>query len=123
MGPVGTSNELLDNILSRALALLDEETKALRDGRAVEHSSFIARKSMIAFELDAIARMPRAAEPDEGARRQLRQLRAKLEENRSLLEVHISACKEIAKILADAVRSADWDGTYTALQAKRGKDA
>ena len=115
--------DLLDNILDRAHALLAEETAALEEFRAADYTTFSVRKSMILFELNAIFRGKQGHQFDGNVRKKLGSLRAKLQENRDLLEAHIDAGRAIAKILADVVRSAEWDGTYTAVQARQGQKA
>ena len=40
-------------------------------------------------------------------------LRAKLDVNRAVLETHLAAVREVATVLADAIRDAESDGTYS----------
>lgn len=117
-------HELIDDLLLRAAKLLDEESAALRSCRVCDHSEFVARKNMIAFQLEALSREGAGGMP---ANRLLRErvdaLRRSLQENQAALEVHISVMREITRIIADVVEAAESDGTYTAEQARRGRRA
>lgn len=111
----------LAGVVSRASALVEEETRALQEYRQADYSGFVTRKDMIAFELSAIANMAAGIAPDDELRRQFEHLSVKLEENRKLLQVHIGASKQIAQMLADVVRAGESDGTYCVRRSKGGK--
>ena len=51
----------------------------------------------------------------------LQRLREKLERNRSILEMHYDAVREVASIIVKAVKEAESDGTYTGRAAQDGK--
>ena len=114
-------HDSFQSVLLRAIAMVAEETAALRDCRPLDHSAFAARKNMIAFELERLGRPIETIESDDATRDQVKALRARLNENRALLEIHISASREIARILADIARLADSDGTYNVARAERGR--
>ena len=44
---------------------------------------------------------------------EIQRLREKLERNRSLLEMHYDAVREVASIIVRAIKEAESDGTYT----------
>ena len=113
------STDRFESILSRALALVDEESAALRECRPIDYGSMVARKNLIAYELEMLSQTARPFDLVAGARDQLASLRSKLHDNRALLDVHIGASREIAEILADLVRVAESDGTYHVPSAIR----
>lgn len=119
MSPRTPVHDQLVSVVSRACALVDEETSALQDNRTVDHSAFVARKDMIAFELGTIARAAAGLAPTEELRRQFEELSVKLEKNRKLLEIHIGASRQIARMLADVVRAGNSDGTYSVRPGER----
>ncbi len=57
--------------------------------------------------------MPTEA-PDEVIRSRLPRLRSKLSRNQELLAIHLAAAREISDVLAQAMRDAESDGTYSA---------
>jgi hypothetical protein len=52
---------------------------------------------------------------------EIQRLREKLERNRSLLEMHYDAVREVASIIVKAIKDADSDGTYTGRGTQDGK--
>lgn len=105
-------------ILGRAIALIEEETAGLRAGHALDHQAYAARKSMLLLELERLGRTLAAAGSDAAVQRQLALLRARLEENRALLDVHIAAARDIVAMLAELMRAAESDGTYSAVHVR-----
>lgn len=110
----------IHGILTRAMGLLEDESVSLQEQRDHAQGEIIARKNMIAFELGTIARMAERVVPDDELRGRFADLRAKLEGNRRLLEVHLGASRQIARILAEVVRASEADGTYTVPLFKQG---
>jgi hypothetical protein len=64
--------------------------------------------------------MMTGAEPDAALRRLLEQLNAKLEANRRVLKLHVDAVREIAGIIAQSMRDAESDGTYSHAFRSKG---
>lgn len=52
---------------------------------------------------------------------EIRRLREKLERNRSILEMHYDAVREVAGIIVKAIKEAESDGTYTGRAAQDGR--
>jgi hypothetical protein len=109
----------LGSILSRAIALVAEETLSLQNGAAVDDAGFAARKSMILYELQKLEGAPAAASSDAETVAQLKQLRTLLGENRAALAAHIAAANAITAVFAELSRAADSDGTYSVSMASR----
>lgn len=109
----------LAGALARAISLLDEETAALRQARAIDTEAIVQRKTVIAFEIEALARAVARGGLSPGECAQLRTLRDRLHENRGLLAIHIASCRELVGVLSAAVERAEWDGTYMVPRASR----
>lgn len=122
---LGGANPLASLPLERAIERLeevvDEETAALRSRTAVDLKDFNNRKSQGLLELNRALRGLDAAARDAAAPARLARLRAKLEVNRRVLEVHLAAVREVATVLSDAIRDAESDGTYSpSIRGGRG---
>ncbi|MGY8707290.1 flagellar biosynthesis protein FlgN [Bradyrhizobium sp. 18BD] len=107
--------------IRRLEAIVEEETAALSSGRKVDFDDFSARKSrsMLEFVRLMRARMHLGAEVE--VTEEIQRLREKLERNRSLLEMHYDAVREVASIIVKAIKDAESDGTYTGRTAQDGK--
>ena len=101
--------------------IVEEETAALATGQKIDFDDFSARKSrsMLEFVRLMRARMHLGAEVE--ITEEIQRLREKLERNRSLLEMHYDAVREVAAIIVRAIKDAESDGTYTGRAAQDGK--
>jgi hypothetical protein len=104
---------MLEVSLHRLEEIVDQETAALRERRAVDLKEFNDRKSQALLELTRMMRAMQGTEtsPDMAAR--VHSLRHKLAVNQQVLKMHLEAVREISTSLSDAIRHADSDGTYT----------
>lgn len=100
--------------LRRLEATVDAETDALLAHRPVDHDALNQRKSQSLLELTRLARGIDVDRLDAATSLQLARLRDKLARNQEVVAMHLRAVEEIGETLADAVRHAEWDGTYTA---------
>jgi hypothetical protein len=103
----------LGHAVGRLEVLIEQETAALRHATADDLRDFNNRKAQAFVELNrAIAGVgPRAPSPD--VRQRLTALRGKLDANRRALKMHLDAVQEVATMLADQMREAESDGTYS----------
>jgi hypothetical protein len=101
--------------------IVEEETTALATGQKVDFDDFSARKSrsMLEFVRLMRARMHLGGETE--ITEQIQRLREKLERNRSLLEMHYDAVREVAAIIVRAIKESESDGTYTGRAVRDGK--
>jgi hypothetical protein len=117
------SEEVLALLASirRLAGIVEEETAALATGNKIDFDDFSARKSrsMLEFVRLMRARMHLGGEAE--VTEEIQRLRHKLERNRSLLEMHYDAVREVATIIVRAIREADSDGTYSGRAAQDGK--
>jgi hypothetical protein len=110
--PAATLTALL-RAVERTEDLLDEETFALKDRRAIDLVSFIRRKNQGLLEITRAARALRDYEVEPVVTDRLACLKEKLERNQAVLRLHLEAVREVAELLAKAARDADSDGTYS----------
>ena len=107
--------------IRRLESIVEEETVALTTGRKIDFDDFSARKSrsMLEFVRLMRARMHLGSEVE--VTEQVQRLREKLERNRSVLEMHYDAVREVAGIIVKAIKEAESDGTYTGRAAQDGR--
>ena len=107
--------------IRRLESIVEEETVALATGKKIDFDDFSARKSrsMLEFVRLMRARMHLGSEVE--ITEEVQRLREKLERNRSILEMHYDAVREVATIIVKAIKDADSDGTYTGRATQDGK--
>jgi len=103
----------LDRVIERLEEVVDQETAALRNRTAIDLKDFNNRKSQGLLELNRALRGLDNPPKDRTVTTRLAGLRAKLDVNRAVLETHLAAVREVATVLADAIRDAESDGTYS----------
>src|SRR6185503_19748050 len=103
----------LDRVIERLEEVVDQETAALRNRTAIDLKDFNNRKSQGLLELNRALRGLDNPPKDRTVTTRLAGLRTKLDVNRAVLETHLAAVREVATVLADAIRDAESDGTYS----------
>ncbi|MFA5950148.1 MAG: hypothetical protein WC807_07680 [Hyphomicrobium sp.] len=103
----------LDVTIQRLEEVIEQETTTLRSGVSVNIEAFNVRKSQALLELTRLLRQVQGGPPNEQLVKRVESLQAKLAVNRAVLKMHLEAVREISSTLADAIREADSDGTYT----------
>lgn len=113
---------MADQAIERLEELLQQETEALRTGAAVDLRQLNGRKAQALHELKRLGSAQLGAGPGRDAEMAARftRLRSALEANRHMLELHVTAMREITSVMAEAIRAAESDGTYSARVAKPG---
>ena len=89
------------------------ETEALMAHRPIDQEAVNRRKSQSLLEL---TRLTRGLDPDQldaPVIDQLLRLRGALERNQATVGLHLRAVEEISGIVADSLRDAESDGTYS----------
>ena len=104
----------LETIIQRLEEVVDQETAALRSRKPVDLKEFNDRKSHALLDLSRALRQVQTSGTNQARLKdRLAQLRAKLEVNRRVLQMHLEAVREVSTTLADAIREQDSDGTYS----------
>jgi hypothetical protein len=106
-------NAILEKAVRRLEDVVEQETAALRNRAPIDLNEFNHRKNQGLLELDRALRLLNGAPPSDEVKGGLRMLRRKLDENREVLKTHIEAVREVAAIIAEAIRGAESDGTYS----------
>jgi hypothetical protein len=105
---------MLIKSIERLEETIEAETAALLTSKLVDHEEFNRRKSQSLLELTRLTRALQGEPLNPETSRRLEALRAKLDRNHSVLEMHLRAVQEVADIVSKAIQSAESDGTYSA---------
>lgn len=109
----GTIVSMLEVSLARLEEIVDQETAALKSRQPIDLNEFNNRKSQALLELTRMLRSMQGVETIPEAAARVGSLKAKLVLNQQALKMHLEAVREISTTLADAIRHAESDGTYT----------
>jgi len=104
---------LLEAAIQRLEDVVEEETAALRGRVAVDLKDFNNRKSQGLLDLTRALRLLDGAAHEQALADRLAGLRAKLDTNKAVLQMHLDAVREVAAIMTEAIRDAESDGTYS----------
>jgi hypothetical protein len=107
--------------IRRLESIVEEETAALATGRKIDFDDFSARKSRSMLEFVRLMRARMHLGSETVITDEIQRLRDKLERNRSILEMHYDAVREVATVIVRAIREAESDGTYSGRAAGDGK--
>jgi hypothetical protein len=99
--------------IARLEGVIDEETAALQSRRHIDLDGTSRRKNRGLLELVRSTRGVGDLQRDPRIADRLTELRHKLERNRSLLQMHLDAVREVSAIIARTIREAESDGTYS----------
>lgn len=110
---VRSAAPMLETSIQRLEEIVDQETHALRTRQAIDLKEFNDRKSQALLELTRSLRLVQGSGPDPALAVRVGTLKVKLAINQAALKVHLDAVREISTSLADAIRQAESDGTYT----------
>lgn len=115
MRPSGASPGLqnLTDTIQRLEEVVEQETAALKTHTAVDLNDFNNRKSQGLLDLSRALRQLGEAARDPAVTTRLAALREKLAVNQAVLKMHLDAVREVSTIVADAIREAESDGTYS----------
>lgn len=104
---------LIESTIERLEEAVEQETAALHSRAGGDLKEFNDRKSQGLLELTRVMRHIEGAAPEAALMSSLARLRTKLEINSAALKLHLEAVREISAVMADAMRSAESDGTYS----------
>lgn len=109
----GLAGAPLDRAIDHLGLVVDQETAALRSRARVDLAQLNNRKNQGLLELTRALRTLDPGAPNSAVAARLADLRAKLDVNRALLKTHLEAVREVASVVADAIRDSEFDGTYS----------
>jgi hypothetical protein len=105
--------------IRRLEGIVEEETVALETGKNIDFDDFSARKSRSMLEFVRLMRPRMHLGGQREITEEIQRLRQKLERNRTILEMHYDAVREVATIIIRALREAESDGTYARWAQER----
>lgn len=106
-------SSVVDKAVQRLEEVVEQETAALRSRARIDLQDYSNRKSQGLLELTRALRTIDGATADRAVLERLAALRAKLEANRAVLKMHLDAVREVSTAVAEAMRAAESDGTYS----------
>ena len=99
--------------IERLEQIIDQETRELKQNKAVDLRDFNHRKSQGLLELTRSMRGLGSAGIGKGVQAGLARLRGKLDANLSLLRLHLTAAQEVAALISRVIQDEESDGTYS----------
>lgn len=112
----------LERAIERLEEVVEQETAALEGRTGIDLKDFNNRKSQGLLDLNRALRAHDGLARDKAALARLAGLRVKLDTNRAVLKTHLDAVREVATVLADAIRDSESDGTYSPAIRGYGQD-
>ena len=107
--------------IERVKQVIDEDTQFLKSGDLTDVTKYSERKNRSLIELNrALKMIPRDPGAQERLAIYMQPLRAKLAENADLLSARLNAIREVADVIAGAIKDAQSDGTYLAPSRAAG---
>jgi hypothetical protein len=110
--PAGQEEGFL-NTVQRLEDIIDLETKTLQSFEPVSLKEFNHKKIYGLIELLRVISKHDSAKLSPEMEIVLSRLRGKLEENMSVLHMHLTAIREISAVMTNAIKEHDSDGTYS----------
>ncbi|SDR62894.1 hypothetical protein SAMN05444161_0668 [Rhizobiales bacterium GAS191] len=107
--------------IDRLEQLIDQETLELRSLKPMDLREFNRRKSQGLLELSRAMRGLGERVRDDRVPERLTELRTKLDNNLSMLRMHLRAAQEVTSIIARAIQDAESDGTYSASVSTKSR--
>ena len=110
------SQQALTSLLNTIAAIqgvVEEETAALNSRKQVDFDTFTQRKSQGLLELNRAMKGLGTTADHPTVVERLARLREKLAINQATLQLHLDAVREISTLMANAIREAESDGTYS----------
>ena len=104
---------LVESAIERLEEAVEQETAALQTRAGIDLKEFNDRKSQGLLELTRAMRHIEGTAPEPALVTRLARLRSKLDRNSVALRMHLDAMREISAVMADAMRDAESDGTYS----------
>jgi hypothetical protein len=112
-GDGAAASSAFERCIERLEDAVDQETAALKGRAVADLREFNTRKSQGLLELSRSVRHFQGAPPSNAVLARLAGLREKLDANKAVLKLHMEAVREVSTVMADAIRDAESDGTYS----------
>ena len=100
-------------IIRRIEVSIDAESVVLREQNTEQFAELNKIKAHCLVDLTRLSRVAGGWQSDAEMQRQLSSLKLALDRNKQIVEAHLSAAREVSKILTKLIKSSDYDGTYS----------
>ena len=119
--PPGAGGEAsgFDKVLSGLMSVLEVERQALEDTSRADFPGLTRQKLQLLMQLDRLAASNRTAGAPESVGEKLVEAKRRLDENARILKLRMDAIREVAELIAEDIRDAESDGTYSVSGAAR----
>lgn len=107
--PTGSSLQL---IIRRLSTCIEEETDQVQKDTAYDFRASSERKSRLLYELNRASRTIDFRTLDAACLEELRRLKKALAVNREQIQAHLTAVRDVSRIMVDFIRNEEADGTY-----------
>lgn len=114
-------NRTISNVVDRLIEAVDAENQHLRSGRLDSLEQFVAKKNHALVELSRVVAPEDIPTLSMVLKEQIIKLKQVLSANESLLEIRAEAVRELSRIVRDAMRAMDSDGTYDGQVTSQAK--
>jgi hypothetical protein len=101
------------SVVDRLQGVIDFETDSLSRHVAIDLAELNRQKRQGMLELTRLMRGFGTRPASDAVRERLVELGTALDRNRAVLDVQLGAMREIAEIIAQVMKDAEWDGTYS----------
>jgi hypothetical protein len=108
-----TSTAALLQTVERLEQVIELETATLKQSQPADLRDFNAKKSQGLLELNRMLKSVDQGVLVRELREPLGRLREKLDRNLHMLQNHLRAVREVARVIASAIQDSESDGTYS----------
>lgn len=115
----GTAASVLLHAIQRLENVIDEEIMALQQRQKVDFDAFSRRKNRGLLELVRSSKAAGESGRNPAVAAEVIKLRAKLEQNYTVLRLHFEAVRAVSELICRTIREAESDGTYAVASRRK----
>lgn len=119
-GRTGMSAAAVTEIVRRLIAIVEDETRHLRENNTSDIATYTARKNRTLLELNRALASAEKRATSSSFFEAVEILRVRMAENKNELHRHLSAVKEFSGFLETEARRNETDGTYSMSICRTG---
>jgi hypothetical protein len=116
--PNAAANVLL-HAIQRLESVIDEEIMARQQRQKVDFDTFSRRKNRGLLELVRSSKAAGESGRNAEVTAEVVKLRAKLEQNYTILRLHFEAVRAVSELICRTIREAESDGTYVVASRRK----
>lgn len=112
MSATDNAGSSLGTIIRRLSAYIEQETDQIEQNVAFDYRASSEKKSRLLYELNRASRTVDMRQFDNGDLAELARLKKALADNRLKIQAHLTAVRDVSRIMVDLIRNEEADGTY-----------